>query len=157
MTQILIEIDMQKIRQFPVERIPEQIDAILKPHHMKWSHGNHYVVEEGYAPEAAVQGAIRALQETVWLKGAVHVCIERMVVKRRLEEIRTEHMKPPAKDKLEKARKAFQKNIISEEAPAYPNPIIIDEKNRLLDGYTTYLLMQESGMKTASCILVRDK
>lgn len=155
MTLLLVEVDMQKIKQFPVEWVPGQIDAILEPHHVKWSYGNYYVVEEGYHEECAVKGAIEALQGTAWLRGAVHVQVVRRVVRRKLAQINTENMAPPALDKMEQCRKYFKDKKLSSSRLVYPNPIVIDEENKLLDGYTTYLLMQERGMQEAACVLVR--
>ncbi len=155
MTLVLIETDMKKIKHFPAEWVPEQIDAILKPYHMKWVYGNYYGVEEGYDAEVAVRGAFEALEKTIWLKDAVHVSVVRLVVKRPLSAINVKLMKPPANEKLEKFRAIFQDKDLSENQLAFPNPIIIDEENRLLDGYTTYLLMKERGLKEATCILMR--
>lgn len=155
MTLVLIEADIEKIKQFPTERVPEQIDAILRPHHLKWVYGNYYKVEEGYDAEVAVQGAIEALERTVWLKAALHVRVVRLVVRRKLSAINVDTMKPPAKEKLDKFREIFREKELSENKPAFPNPIVIDEENRLMDGYTTYLLMKERGMTEAMCILVR--
>ncbi len=154
MTLLLIEADIQKIRQFPVEWIPEQIDAILKPYHLKWSYGNCYEVEEGYDAETAVKGAIEALQATSWLKGALHIQIVRRVVRRKLAQINTDSMKEPAADKMEQCRKLFRNKDLSGKKLVYPNPIVIDEENRLVDGYTTYLLMKERGLTEAACVLV---
>ena len=156
MTLVLIEVDMSKIRQFPIEWVPEQIDYVLKPHHMKWAYGNYYGVEEGYDAEVAVKGALEALAGTVWLKAALHVRVVRLVVKRKLSAIDVASMKPPAQEKLEKFRAIYQDKELLENKLAFPNPIVIDEENRLTDGYTTYLLMQERGLKEAMCILVKS-
>lgn len=154
MTLVLIEADMQRLKQFPVEWVPEQIDAIVKPHHMKWAYGNYYEVEKGYDAEAAVEGAIAALQATPWLKNALRIQVVRRVVRRRLSQIDTSAMKMPAASKMDQCRKKFKGQEISEEKLMYQNPIVIDEENRLVDGYTTYLLMQERGMEEAMCVLV---
>ncbi|MBQ9140231.1 MAG: hypothetical protein IJX63_00365 [Lachnospiraceae bacterium] len=155
MTLVLIEADMEKIRQFPVEWVPEQIDAILRPYHLQWAYGNYYEVEEGYDAESSVQGAIDALQNTGWLKAALTIRVVRLVVKRKLSSLNVEDMSPPTKEKLDRLRGIFQRNGLTEDKLAYPNPITIDEENRLLDGYTTYLLMQERGFQEAVCLLLK--
>lgn len=156
MTLVLIEADMRKIRQFPARWVTEQIDILLKPHHLKWVYGNYYGVEPGYDAEEAVEGAIAALQATAWLRGALHIQVVRRVVKRRLEQINTSAMKSPAPGKLEQARKNMQGVVFSGNKPVYPNPIMIDKEDKLVDGYTTYLLMKERGLKEAVCILVQE-
>lgn len=154
MTLLLVEVNMQKIKQFPVEWVPEQIDAILKPYHLKWAHGNYYVVEEGFDAETALNGAINALQSTVWLRDALHVYVARREVKRKLEEINTENMRAPLPDKMEQYRSKFANRKLTGDKLIYPNPIVIDEENKLLDGYTTYLIVKERGLKEVVCELV---
>lgn len=157
MTLLLVEVDVRKVSQFPVEWIPEQIDAILKPHHLKWSYGNYYIVEDGYDAKKAVDGAKKALKGTVWLRNAVRIQVVRCVVYKKLEEINTEEMKEPTADKMELCRKKFEGRELSGRRLVYPNPLIIDEKNKLLDGYTTYLMMKERGITRAACILLNEK
>ncbi len=153
MTLILIEVDMQRIKQFPVEWVPEQIDAILKPYHLKWVYGNYYGVESGYDEGIAVEGGIAALQATAWLRDALHVQVVRRVVKRKLQEIDTGAMKAPKPEKMEQCRRRLEGTELTGEKLMYPNPIVIDEENRLLDGYTTYLILKERGIEEAMCVL----
>ncbi len=156
MTLLLVEVDVRKIKQFPVEWIPGQIDSIVEPYGLKWAHGNYYMVQEGRDPQNALDGAIRALKAKPWLRGALQVEVVRQEVRRRLEDIRTENMQPPLPEKIEQCRALLQYEGLSSDKLIYPNPIQIDEENRLLDGYTTYLIAKEQGLKEVICELVRD-
>ena len=156
MTLLLVEVDVRKIKQFPVEWIPGQIDIILEPYGLKWSHGNYYMVQEGREPQKALNGAIRALKTKPWLQGAVQVKVVRQEVRRRLEDIHTENMEPPLPEKLEQCRRLLPREGISSDKLIYPNSIQIDEENRLLDGYTTYLIAKEQGLEEVICELVLD-
>ena len=157
MTVLLIEVDVRKVSQFPVEWIPEQIDAILQPYHVKWSYGNYYMVEEGYDGKKAVEGAVKALKKTPWLRDAVNIQVVQQVVCRKLDQLHTEEMMEPAADKMEQCRKKLEGRKLSSHQLAYPNPLVIDVNNKLLDGYTTYLIMKERGMTEATCILRKER
>ncbi|MBQ7774588.1 MAG: hypothetical protein IJ379_01580 [Lachnospiraceae bacterium] len=156
MTVLRVEVNVQKIKQFPVEWVPEQIDAILRPYGLKWTHGNYYMVEEGYEVQKSLNGAIKALQNTVWLKEALKVKVVRCEVKRKLMDIQTDNMVEPLTSKLEQCRLRFENRVLTSQQLICPNPIVIDEENRLLDGYTTYLIAKERGLEEVVCELVRE-
>lgn len=156
MTLLLVEVDTRKIAGFPVELVPVQIDKIIEPYHLKWSFGNYYTVEEGFDEEVSLRGALEALKKTPWLRNAAKIQVIYQTVRKKLEEINTEAMAEPLPDKMERCRKNFQNRELSGYELAYPNPIMIDREGRLIDGYTTYLIMKERGMNEATCILVNE-
>lgn len=154
MLLLMVEVDMRKITRYTLEEIPEEIDKIVEPYHMKWRMLNYYIAEAGYDEDESVWGAVNALYSTEWLKDGLYVSVARELVHRRLEMINTEGMTPPRPEKLEHYRNFFRDNKVLEYHLPNPNPIVIDSDNKIRDGYITYLIMQEKGLEDAMCILV---
>lgn len=156
MTLLSVCVDMDKITKYLLEQIPEEIDKIVEPYHMKWCMWNQYIAEEGYDEDLCARNAKKALESTAWLKDAVFTGIWQEITHKKLEEINTEGMTAPKAAKLEYYRKYFEGKEMSAHRMTYPNPIVIDEHNRLLDGYISYLLMKERGLESAECFLVSE-
>lgn len=153
MKLLAVAVDMNGMSEYEQRRLPGKIDVIVKPHHLKWFFRNIYFVEEGYDEDIAVYGAKKALEETDWLKNIVFVSVFQPVERCRLDEIDIGDMSEPKPEKMDKYREYFEEHGISEYELTYPNPIVIDQNKRLLDGYTSYLIMKEKGFTYAECIL----
>lgn len=121
---------------------------------MKWTHGNYYEVEEGYEAKEAILNTMLALNRAEWLRDAVKVKVVKCIVQKKLDELDVGGMSMPSAEKWEESIAALQKYGVTSMQPAYPNPILINEDGKLLDGYTTYLFMKEKGMTKAACIMV---
>ena len=154
MMVLSVTVDVRKISDYTLDQIPGEIDRIVEPYHLKWFFGNNYMVEDGYDEDLAVRGAIKALESTEWLKDAVNIGFGREVVRRRLDEIDTAGMAAQSQAKVEHYKNYFSDKKISEYDLTYPNVIVLNEKNELVDGYVTYLLMKERGLASAQCLLV---
>ena len=150
---LTVEVDLKKISKYSLEQIPEEIDKIVEPYHVKWCFRNIYVVEKGYDEDLAISGAVKALKSTKWLKKGLSVFIGQRTRKLKLSAINVNAMTAPKIEKMEYYRNYFKDKVLSEDELTYPNPIVVDEKNNLLDGYTSYLLMKEGGLEAAQCLL----
>lgn len=149
-----IKLNMSEITAFLPEEIIENVEKILEPFHLKWTETGCYRVEEGYPEEAMIRGAIEALHNAEWLKDAFKVRVECRLPRYLLGAMKIKGMNPPAKEKLNFYRKIFEQKMLCEDVPDTTNPIVLDENMNLVNGYATYLLMQERGHEFATCLQI---
>lgn len=152
MTLLNIKLDRTEITAYPPEEIVERLEKILEPFHLKWVSSNCYRVESGFDEAEMVEGAIEALQNTEWLKGAFQVRVERQLIRYLLQAMNVQGMNPPAPEKLEYYRALFRKKVLCEEVLDEKNPIVLDEHMKVVNGYVTYLVMKEQGYEFATCL-----
>ncbi len=150
---LMVTVNMEGISRYEMDRIPERIDDIVRPYHLKWVLRNMYFVEDGYDEDLAIDEAWKALEKTDWLKNKIYLGVMQSISKCRLDEIQIEDMAEPEPDKVNKYRNYFEEHGISENNLTYPNPIVVDQNRKLLDGYISYLIMKERGYTYAECIL----
>lgn len=151
-----IKLNISEISAFPPEEIIENMERILEPFHLKWKDTGCYQVESGFEEEAMIQGAITALHNTEWLKDAFQAQVECRLPRYLLKAMNVRGMIPPAREKMEYYRKFFSKELLCEDMPAARNPIILDKNMKIINGYATYLVMQEQGYEFATCIQERE-
>lgn len=151
-----IKLNMSEISAFPPEEIIEKMEKILEPFHLKWKDTGCYQVEDGFEEETMIQGAIEALHNAEWLKDAFQVQVECRLPRYLLKAINVRGMIPPAKEKMEYYRKFFAKEVLCEDCMDARNPIVLDENMKVVNGYATYLVMQEQGYEFATCIQKRE-
>ena len=156
MSLLNIKIDMAEITAYPPEEIVENLEKILESFHLKWINTNCYRVEAGFNEEEMIEGAISALQNTEWLKGAFHVRIERELIRYLLQAMNVQGMIPPAREKLEYYRDLFREKVLCEEVLDEKNPIVLDEHMKVVNGYVTYLVMLEQGYEFATCLQKKE-
>jgi hypothetical protein len=73
----------------------------------------------------------------------------------KLKDINSSQMTKPNQKKYRKYFSYYLENNKSSDALALANPIVIDSKNRLVDGYCTFMIISEDH-QDAECIVVDE-
>lgn len=125
------------------EDLIRDMDKLLLSVGLKYSgFRNMYLPENEKRRDDIIFDANHALKNCSWLKGIY----DRMVIGNRcfdgkVDEIDCSGMIPPGKAKMACYEEYYLKNNV------LPHNILVDENNRLVDGYCSYLLAKKYGLK----------
>lgn len=133
-----------------------RIDQIMEACHLELVLDGVYLVKDGWDEDRQVRRAAGALRREKTLKDQIRVGIGYEIVRCRLDEVRTEHMKPPRRDKYEHYKAWFEGKTIPSDSLTCPNIMVVNERRELMDGYVTWLLMKERGMERAEFLMERS-
>lgn len=157
MRTLTVAVDRNKVSEYTLEEVPEVIDKILEPHHLKWCFNNIYMVEHGYDEDLAIHNAIQDLKAMAWAKNALIWVVGYGIEELQLEKIDISNMTMPNPQKMSYYRQYVEGGESVAERLKHLCPIVIDRENKLVDGYTTYLFMKEQGIEKATCLIVEKE
>ena len=156
MRTLTVAVDMNKITEYKTEEVPDVIDKIVEPYHLKWCFNNIYVVEPGFDEDLAIYNAVKALKAATWTNGTLVFWVGYAVEELALDKIDTSNMSEPNPEKMNYYRKYIESNESVSECLKRLKPIVIDNNKRIVDGYITYLLMREHEIKKVKCFIARE-
>lgn len=138
-----IYLDFEKLGTEDPEDIINRIDDILLKYRVKYSGcANIYVPCAKKTRDRDIYRAIEALYAQEWLRpGIVAVPVMSQTDVCRLSDINTERMSPPRQARYNYYLKYYK------ETGRLAHSIVVDENRLLRDGYISYLLAKEYGIR----------